>query len=250
MNKSTLEIIIIITHMNSTTATTTHSQSKTHSETFEKAFHHTNNWYTLLNIIQFIKKMKQINTHTLLSPDDIDISIEKIKTQRTTPLISSRIKEKEKNDKAQMDTISQLTKQLQLFECVSNGNEFSLKYIKKLIKENKEMINSKNYEGFTPLYISCMNGYIKVVELLIELGADHLIKCGKEKEEQSILEVTCRFGYVNILQLLLSKCKWPYELIRQLKETKWDNKEIRIILKHFYNKTKRAESINKCFCFM
>ena len=236
--------------MNSTIATITHSQSKSHSETFEKTSHHSYNWYSLLNIIQFINKMKQINTHTLLSPDDIDISIEKIKTQRNTPRISSRIKEKEKNDKIQMDTISQLTKLLQLFECVSNGNEFSLKYIKKLIKANKEMINSKNYEGFTPLYISCMNGYHKVVELLLELGADHLMRCGKENEEQSVIEVACRFGYVNIVQLLLSKCKWPNELIRQLKETKWENKDIRIILRQFYNKNKRADSINKCFCFM
>ena len=31
---------------------------------------------------------------------------------------------------------------------------------------------------------------------------------------------------------------------------KWENKDIRIILRQFYNKNKRADSINKCFCFM
>ena len=68
--------------MNSTIATITHSQSKSHSETFEKVSHHSYNWYSLLNIIQFINKMKQINTHTLLFPDDIDISIEKKKISK------------------------------------------------------------------------------------------------------------------------------------------------------------------------
>ena len=92
--------------MNSTIATTTHSQSKSHSETFEKTSHHSYNWYSLLNIIQFINKMKQINTHTLLSPDDIDISIEKIKTQRNTPRISSRIKKKKRRRKIRKRKIS------------------------------------------------------------------------------------------------------------------------------------------------
>ena len=40
------------------------------------------------------------------------------------------------------------------------------------------LVNHMNIDGFTPLYFACLNGHVKMVDLLIKNGADHLLKCG------------------------------------------------------------------------
>ena len=206
-----------------------------------------NKWYMLINVSIFIIKMKHINTHLLLDPKDIDISIEKLKTQRKT-FRSSDLHEKKEKDAENEKTLHQFSLQLQLFDCMLIGNEKSKKYIINISKQNPEIINSKNYEGFTPLYVACLNGYYVIVELLIQLGADHLIKCGNDNDMQSVLEVVCRFGYTNILNLLLSKCSWPINEIKGLTMQKWDNREIVWLLKQYYNKCKKRINSCKCVC--
>ena len=39
-------------------------------------------------------------------------------------------------------------------------------------------MNKKNLEGYTPLYIATVNGHCNLVKILIDNGADHLLKSG------------------------------------------------------------------------
>ncbi len=45
-------------------------------------------------------------------------------------------------------------------------------------KKEDYYINKKNHEGFTALYIACLNGHIRIVEILLEYDANHLVYCG------------------------------------------------------------------------
>lgn len=118
------------------------------------------------------------------------------------------------------DSFNILGDQILLFDYIANGheenNENILKIIKKerRIKPNKDLdheenvdekeklnedyviinlVNHMNIDGFSPLYFACLNGHVKMVDLLIKNGADHLLKCGV-----SIL-------IVNIINIKISK---------------------------------------------
>ena len=47
-----------------------------------------------------------------------------------------------------------------------------LSKVKKLIKDNPDLIISKDEDGFTPLHLSAANGYKKIVELMLTNKAD------------------------------------------------------------------------------
>jgi hypothetical protein len=88
------------------------------------------------------------------------------------------------------DEWEEITTQMLLFELISSGLDENLDKIIRIVKKDPKrnlfpesekhqfFINQKNYEGFTPLYIACLNGHVKFAEVLIKYGADHLMKYG------------------------------------------------------------------------
>ena len=123
-----------------------------------------------------------------------------------------------------------LARQTELFEICESGLDSNLNKIIKFLKEdpkrnffdeaqkNKFLVNQKNYDGLTPLYIACLNGHLKVAEILMKYGADHLLKCGEKKEEQSVLDVSIRWGHIKLVEYLLN-LEWPMPYLKSgLKE--------------------------------
>lgn len=87
------------------------------------------------------------------------------------------------------------------------------KYVKRSNNLNS-IVNCKNRDGYTPLYLACRNGSLEYAKFFIHKGADFNIKCGEEQE--SCLEVASRWEYVPIVKLLM-KYSWPLEDIQRAK---------------------------------
>jgi hypothetical protein len=45
-------------------------------------------------------------------------------------------------------------------------------------QKQKLFVNQNNFNGMSPLHIACFHGHSKIVDLLLQYGADHLKKCG------------------------------------------------------------------------
>jgi ankyrin repeat protein len=58
----------------------------------------------------------------------------------------------------------------------------------------------KNCDGRTPLHFACKEGYLEVVKLLIELGAD---KEAKDKWNETPLHLACIEGHLDVVKLLI-----------------------------------------------
>jgi hypothetical protein len=56
-----------------------------------------------------------------------------------------------------------------IFEAVENGN---ISYVKKILGEHPELVNSQNDNGNYPLHLAARNGIREIIELLIDNGAD------------------------------------------------------------------------------
>lgn len=144
--------------------------------------------------------LRNVNVHNVHSITDVDKAIDKWQNDLTCT--------KKENKKASYDdSFNILGDQILLFDYIAHGheenNENILKIIKKerRIKINKDLdheekgdeneklnedkdcivinlVNHTNIDGFTPLYFACLNGHVKMVDLLMKNGADHLLKCG------------------------------------------------------------------------
>jgi hypothetical protein len=133
------------------------------------------------------------------------------------------------------DTIENLmfnyAKQDELMKLASQGDDLKLKKFKTYIMEdpkrnvfsksekNRYFVNETNTEGYTLLYQACLNGHINYIKLLLDCDADHLIKCGKKKEEQlSVLDAAVRWNHSKVVNYLLTenefKLDWPSEYIK------------------------------------
>jgi len=103
------------------------------------------------------------------------------------------------------DSFNIIGDQILLFDYIAHGHEDNNEKILNIIKKERKikfnkylnieedekenindeknyiiinLVNYTNIDGFTPLYFACLNGHVKMVDLLIKNGADHLLKCG------------------------------------------------------------------------
>jgi ankyrin repeat protein len=63
-------------------------------------------------------------------------------------------------------------------------------------------INKSDNHGWTPLHISCENGYLEIVKLLIENGVD-INKF--DNDGWTSLHTSCENGHLEIVKLLIKK---------------------------------------------
>jgi len=148
-----------------------------------------------------LKNLRIVNVRNVNSITDIDKEIDKWQNDL------NNVKKPENNKKiAYDDSFNIIGDQILLFDYIAHGHEENNENILKIIKkerkiklnkdlspevenEEQELIEGKNYvvvnlvnhmnlDGFTPLYFACLNGHVKMVDLLIKNGADHLMKCG------------------------------------------------------------------------
>lgn len=156
-----------------------------------------------------------------------------------------------------------LSKQEELMKIVALGSEDNLKNFKKFImndpkrnifsksERHRYFVNEATSEGYTFLYQACINGNINYIKLLLDCDADHLIKCGKKKEEQiSILDAAVRWNHSKVVNYLLFdnefKLDWPKDYLKSALKiaNSIDNKNL-------IKSLKKALSMNNksTFCF-
>lgn len=150
----------------------------------------------------------------------MDNSLKNIKTtKKESNMILS---EKHAIKNISEEKLQELQNQVRLFNYCKRGLEDDIEKIKEILKNDpirniydenykeKYLVNKFNQEGLTVLFHSCMNGHLKITELLIKFGADYLIKF----EDQSVLDLSIRWGHVKLVEYLLS-LNWPYEYLKE-----------------------------------
>jgi len=154
---------------------------------------------------------------------------EKVNKKEQDNVIEIEINEKKnykfknfKNDE-ENEELSFIYRQTKLFELIKSGKDSNLKKIGDLISKDpnkylydsskKELffINKKNFEFITPLYVATLNGHLNVVKILIENGADHLGKIGKDSEGEFVLQTSIRWKLSKIIEFYLD-LEWPKKI--------------------------------------
>jgi ankyrin repeat protein len=149
--------------------------------------------------MRLMKNLKNISVRNVHSIADVDKAIDK--WQNDLVATKKNINNFQQVKKINYDdSFNIIGDQILLFEYLADGSEENNENILKLlnkeikIKINKDiseddldnnnnimvikLVNHINIDGFTPLYFTCLNGHVKIVDLLIKNGGDHLIKCG------------------------------------------------------------------------
>lgn len=134
--------------------------------------------------------MKNVNTQNISSLSDYDRSMSCFGMGRAINKKNIINKNNSIEEDAFIENFEEVTNQIKLFEYISSGLDENIETIIKIIKsdpkrniydisqKNHYFVNKKNYEGYTALYIACLNGHTKIVDILLTFHADHLIKCG------------------------------------------------------------------------
>jgi len=138
--------------------------------------------------------MKNVNIKELNSITELEntISCAKEVYQNKKKNYSSSTVEKHYvvEEEAFAGHLEELTKQLKLFDYVSSGLDENIDKIVNIVKNDPSrylyeptdkrfyMINQLNTDGFTVLYVACLNGHLNMTNILLKNHADHLQKCG------------------------------------------------------------------------
>lgn len=189
-------------------------------------------WGKLRNVFKIISNIRNIDARNLNDVGELEVTLEKKKGNRMEKQNSvARIIGHAHSSKTSFEkNIDLLAKQTKLFEFCATGLDSNSTKIVNILKEdpkrnfydesqkNKFLVNQKNYDGVTLLYIACLNGHLKVVDILLKYGADHLIKCGEKNDEQSVLDVSIRWSHIKLVEYLLG-LEWPMAYLKSgLKE--------------------------------
>lgn len=190
------------------------------SQTPEEKFEAKKAWKKLKNVLTASFLLKTQDAHVVADVnellEEVRMSPTKINMTRGTTITSEVIFDHRATDK--------------LFFHIKRSSQEDLLEIDKMIENNPRrytrnrndpdsFVNKQNMNGIRPLYEACKNGYSNTVQLLLDHGADpHLLSDLDKKDQESCLEVACRWNHVQVIRLLLNK-------------TSWNNKEIKDALK-------------------
>lgn len=177
-------------------------------------------WCLLRNVVRAVTLFKNYDAHHA-ELNELISDIKKIPTDkqyRESRLIS-------RQHSAYHVALQDLRREQSLLQCVERGNPDDLIQIKleieqdpyKRIRNNTHplaLINKRNANGQTPMYIACKNGNLEVVLLLLEENADYLIGSVIDLEEETNLEVAVRWGHKKIVEVLL-KLPWPKQILEK-----------------------------------
>lgn len=137
--------------------------------------------------------------------------------------------------------IQQHRNSLEFFDLLSRASTQDLEKVEDLILNDPgryireysspdSILNRKNLNGQTPLYIACKYGNSNAVTLLLKYRADPYIQSNAGSEMETCLEVSARWGYLNIVKILLAQADWPVrELQKAMKIT--SNSEISLYIR-------------------
>jgi len=83
------------------------------------------------------------------------------------------------------------------------------------------ILNHKNNNGHTPLYIAAKNGNLDVIKLLIEFKANYLIESKSSHQDKSSelpVQVAARWGHGPIVEYFLKNCDYDAKVLQQCVE--------------------------------
>lgn len=180
-------------------------------------------WGLVRNVLRAISLFK---THEAepVGVDELIDGIRQIPTDKVYQLHRSRTRE----NSAYVVALKDLRRESTFGNCVERGNPLDLKIMKCLMNEDPykllrdsshplALINKRNPNGQTPLYVACKNGNFEAVMLIISSNADHRLASLVDGEEESSLEVAVRWGHNNIVKELL-KLEWPKKVLHKARK--------------------------------
>lgn len=218
------------------------------------------NWSVLLSIAKAVKKLNYIEVKSIDKTEEIDDEInafrkkKEVSIQRNDGGAESFFNFERKADTDEEKEQIILIRELHLiFEDIREGKFanlnrvicFYMKDIKRNIFSNKDdyLINKPNSDGFTPLYVACINGHLNYVKALINADSNHLIKV----KDESVLDAALRWNQLSVFEYLMT-LSWPKEYIvtcKKLSENLQVNSRIKQIIACEYKK--RRKSTSCCF---
>lgn len=112
------------------------------------------------------------------------------------------------------DAFKEVRKQDQLFELITNGDSTVkldaaiMHHPKKNLRsitDPEHILNMRDLNGNTLLYVACQNGHLHLVQYLIGEGSNpHLLN----QSNETILDVAARWNHLKVVLYLLENVKW------------------------------------------
>ncbi|CAM9856850.1 unnamed protein product [Chrysoparadoxa australica] len=87
----------------------------------------------------------------------------------------------------------------ELLNAADNGNQ---KGVKDLLDKDANIIEAKDEKGWRALMFAARNGHIKVIDVLLEKGAD---RCAANMDNDTALIIAARHGHKEVIDALLKK---------------------------------------------
>lgn len=122
-------------------------------------------------------------------------------------------------------------REFRVFECACRGTPHDLKQLQEDLEEDVyakyisnshplSLLNRRNFQGQTLLYVAAKHGLLQVVKLLVQKGADHRVSSVLENETETALEVAARWGYVDVFRFLVLNLEWEPQVIERCAQLK------------------------------
>lgn len=224
-------------------------------------------WKKISNLIKTINKMKTFEIKEINSLREIDIilkhNISGGLKKASTQVVASDYFDNTKLQKFQdismvqlgfrEDTIENLMNEMALHAEVMNicsqGDSSMISRLKNIImndpkrnlfsnsEKSRYFVNKPNADSQTFLYTACLNGHLKVVKLLLDCDADHLMKYGIGRDAISVLDAAVRWNHLKLVEFLIDenefKLDWPRDyLLSAIKiSTSQNNRHMTKLLK-------------------
>lgn len=169
-------------------------------------------WALLRNVFKAIYLFKRHEACVLTDLNELISELEAIPFDQSYKFMKNII-----NDQSPYIIALKDLRKFQNFEsCIQRGSSEDIKSIIQEIQQDPyrqqknadhpfALINRRNSQGQTPLYVACKNGNFELVSTLLSLNADHLLFSKIDEEQETCLEVAVRWMHNNIVKLLLSK---------------------------------------------
>ena len=153
-------------------------------------------------------------------------------------LITDGIEYNENNGKKNQEKIIQELEKL--FKANPEKNKYSS-------GDKKFLFNQKLSNGKTLLYIACQEGCTSIVNYFLEKQLDPNIKVTYEGMDDSCLAAASRWGYYDIVKLLLECGKINYKIAEQVYNDKSTKQEIKKLIKSYVPKVAKKKH-KKIWC--
>lgn len=140
------------------------------------------------------------------------------------------------------ENIEEFQKSESMYSLIIRGNPKDIIYLERMIlndtriqllayDDKNNFINCRNYNGMTLLHVAVLNHNYIATEYLLNLGVNPYIMTinSKGKEEDNALDISCRWDFIKLVELLMSKVRWSMALVKKARK-KTTNKSILMLL--------------------